>query len=78
MMIATRDPPRIRSLAWESMCSRNRSWPSLMRGSPGAKRPAAPRSCSARTVSHVQPPVLSVGRIGDHVVEGGAGVPVIR
>ena len=28
--------------------------------------------------SHVQPPVLSVGRIGDHVVEGGADVPVVR
>ena len=51
MMMAMREPPSFGSFACASMCSRNRSWPSLIRGSPGAKRPAAPRSCSARTAS---------------------------
>ena len=31
------------SFTCASMCSRNRSWPSLMRGRPAGKRPAAPR-----------------------------------
>jgi hypothetical protein len=51
MMIAMREPPSFASLAWASMCSRNKSCPSLMRGRPGPKRPAAPRSCSARTAA---------------------------
>ena len=51
MMIAMRAPPWSGALARASMCSRNRVWPSLMRGSPGPNRPVAPRSCSSVTVS---------------------------
>ena len=49
-----------------------------MRGRPGPKRPAVPRSCSASTASSSRFQVLAVRRVGNQIVEADARVLVLR
>ena len=77
-MIAIRDPPWSGALAWRQHVEQEQELPVADSGQ--ARRKAA---CGAPVVlgPHrvlVALPVLAVGRIGDHVVEAGSGVPVVR
>src|SRR6266446_5671873 len=70
MMMAMREPPSFGSLAWASMWSRKRSCPSLIRGRPGPKRPAAPRGVLHEEVRLGHRPGLRVHLLAEEMNVG--------
>ena len=78
MTMATREPPSARLRTCASMCSGNQE---LAVADAGQARPEAAGPAPVVLAAHrvlVALPVLAVGRVGDHVVDAGAGVPVVR